>query len=361
MKKQFFKVLGVVLLVGSLNACREKEPEPEVYELGVMVLNSGNFTTNDGSVSFFKREKTEAILDLYRKENGRSFDGGVQGYAEAGEHSLILVDNFKAGLDQVQIVNLGTWESEAALGAPDVENPRAVVGISPTKAYVSCYGSTGVGANYFANPGYVAVIDLSTLKVVRKIPAPRGAGRMVKLGDEVYLGNDNGTDELLVIDSNTDTVKRILKVGAGPEPISPDANGKLWVKTGFSVVRLNTKTDQIEAKMRVGSDSRRTPSNFAIAPNGNGFYYVYSYYDAVSGVPKGETHYFSIDATSIPGDKPVINRAFTGLGVDPLQGLIYGGVTPSYAQAGYVVRYRPSGEKLDSIKVGIAPSGFFFK
>ncbi len=361
MKMQFFKVLGVVLLVGSLNACREKDPEPEVYELGVMVLNSGNFFDNNGSVSYFKREKTTAIVDLFEQENNRSFNGGVQGYAETGEHSLILVDNDKAGLDKVEIVNLGKWTSEASLGAPDIENPRSVVGISPTKAYVSCYGATGVYPNYFANPGYVAVIDLTTLKVVKKIPAPMGAEKMVKLGNEVFLGNASGANELLVIDATTDAVKRTLKIGAGPEPISPDVNGKLWIKTGFSVVRLNPQTDQVEANMRVGTDSRKSPSSFAVTPDGRGFYYIYSFYDSVSGVDKGETHYFSIEDTSIPGNKPVINRAFTGLGVDPLQGLIYGGVTPSYKQAGYVVRYRPSGEKLDSIKVGIAPSGFFFK
>ncbi len=361
MKKQIFKVLSVVLLVGSLNACREKEPEPEVYELGVMVLNSGNFFDNNGSVSFFKREKNDPIVDLFEKENSRTFKGGVQGYAETGEHTLILVDNDKAGLDKVEIVNLGKWTSEASLGAPDIENPRAVIGISPTKAYVSCYGTTGIYPNYFANPGYVAVIDLSTMKVVKKIPAPKGAEKMVKIGNDVYLGNASGADELLVIDAATDVVKRTLKVGAGPAPISPDVNGKLWVQTGFSVVRLNPKTDQVETKMRVGTDSRKSPSLFSVRPDGKGFYYLYSYYDAASNSSKGETHYFDIDATSISGDKPIINRYFTGLGIDPLQGLIYGGVTPSYKQAGYVVRYRPNGEKLDSIQVGIAPSGFFFK
>ena len=361
MKKQFFKVLSVVLLVGSLSACREKEPEPEVYELGVMVLNSGNFFDNNGSVSFFRREDRGAISDLFEKENGRAFVGGVQGYGETGEYSLILVDNDKAGFDKVEIVNLGKWTSEASLGAPDIENPRSVVGITPTKAYVACWGSTGNFPNFFVNPGYVAVIDLISKKVVKKIPAPMGAGKMVKLGNDVYLGNDSGVDELLVIDANTDAVKRTLKVGAGPSPISPDANGKLWVQTGLSVVRLNPQTNQVETRMRVGNDSRKSASLFSVRPDGRGFYYVYSYYDAVSNSSKGETHYFDIDATSIPGDKPVINRLFTGLGVDPLQGLIYGGVTPSFKQAGYVVRYRPNGEKVDSIKVGIAPSAFFFK
>jgi hypothetical protein len=52
---------------------------------------------------------------------------------------------------------------------------------------------------------------------------------------------------------------------------------------------------------------------------------------------------------------------FSGLGVDPLQGLIYGGVTPTFKQSGYVVRYRPDGSVVDSIRVDISPSEFMFK
>ena len=49
-------------------------------------------------------------------------------------------------------------------------------------------------------------------------------------------------------------------------------------------------------------------------------------------------------------------------GIDPKDGTIYAGVTPSYKQAGYVLRYEPSNKRIiDSVKVEIAPSGFYFK
>ncbi|MPR34918.1 YncE family protein [Salmonirosea aquatica] len=361
MRGQFLKVLGGLALVGFLNACREKDPTPEVYELGVIVKNAGNYFDNNGSISFLRREKTVAENDLFFKENGRSFKGSVQDYAEIGGHSLVLVDNSTAGLDNVEIINFGTWKSEATLGSPDIENPRSVVGISPTKAYVSCWGATGSYPDFFVNPGYVAVIDLNTFKVIKKIPTPSGAERMVKVGDDVYVGNANKSKDLLVIDATTDAVKGNVTIGNLPEPIALDANGKLWVKTDFSVVRLNPRTFAIEATLPVGSDPLRTPSNFAIAPDGQGFYFVYSYYDPTSNANKGETYYFSINDTKINTTKPFVNRIFSGLGVDPLQLLIYGAVTPSYKQAGYVVRYRTDGSLVDSIKVDIAPSGFMFK
>jgi len=361
MRRPFLNVLASVLLVGLLNSCREKAPNPEVYELGVIVKNAGNYFDNNGSISFLRREKTVAENDLFFKENGRSFKGGVQDYAEMGGHSLVLVDNSTAGLDNVEIINFGTWKSEATLGAPDIENPRSVVGISPTKAYVSCWGATGAYPNFFVNPGYVAIIDLNSFKVVKKIPLPSGAERMVKVGNDVYVGNADKSKDLVVIDAVTDAVKGNVPIGNQPEPLALDANGKLWVKTGFTVVRLNPQNFAIEATLPIGNDPLRTPSNFAIAPDGKGFYFVYSYYDTATNSNKGETYYFGIDDTKINTTKPFVNRTFSGLGVDPLQLLVYGAVTPSYKQAGYVVRYRTDGSLVDSIKVDIAPTGFMFK
>ncbi len=365
MKKQVFKVLSAVLLGGMVVACREKAPDPAKYELGVLVLNSGNFFQNNGSISYFPREKNVAQTDIFQKENGQPLKGGVQGYAETGGHSLILVDNSEPGLDKVEIVQFGNFKTEATLKSPDIENPRDVVGVSPTKAYVSCWGATGSNP-FFVNPGYIAVVDLTTFKVTKKIPVQKGAERMVKVGNEVYLGTynfvDNGAegDLLTVIDVTKDEVKSQIKVGNNPSPQALDANGKLWVSTGQSIVRLNPVSKMVEANIKIGSDSRTTPSHFAITGDGKGFFYENSYSDA-DYKEIGATYFFNITDTTIPANKPVINRLFSGLAVDPLQNLLYAGVTPSYAQAGYVVRYRPDGMVVDSIKVEIGPSGFFFK
>jgi YVTN family beta-propeller protein len=362
MKSQFFKVISAVLVVGMLGSCREKVPDPEMYELGVIVRNAGNYFDNNGSISFLKRESATAEIDLFMKENGRSLIGNVQGYTEVGGHSLILLDNSSPGLDKVEIVNMGTFKSEATLAAPDIENPRDVIGINASKAYVTCWDATGDFSNFYKNPGYVAVIDLDNFKVVKKIPLPKGAEHMVKVGNEVYVGALGGTENLTVIDASTDAVKRSIKLGVYPDPIAIDANGKLWVKGNGVVYRVNPKMDAVEASLRVGTNPLKSPSHYAITPDRQGFYFVYSFYDPTDNYKqKGETYYFNINDTMIAADKPVINRVFTGLGVDPLQGLIYAGVTPSYKQSGYVLRYRTDGSVVDSIRVDVAPSDFIFK
>ena len=90
--------------------------------------------------------------------------------------------------------------------------------------------------------------------------------------------------------------------------------------------------------------------------------YVYSFYDAADGYKqKGETYSFSINDAVISTAKPLINKLFTGMSVDPASGNIYAGFTPSYKQAGYVFRYQSNGILIDSLKAEIAPEGFLFK
>ena len=64
---------------------------------------------------------------------------------------------------------------------------------------------------------------------------------------------------------------------------------------------------------------------------------------------------------SITTDKPFVSRPFYRLGIDPHTNTIYGALSPSFSQSGYVYRYKPTGQLVDSVKVEIGPTGFFFK
>ncbi|GAB3176814.1 YncE family protein [Telluribacter humicola] len=363
MNKLVLRVLGVGLLAGISWSCQERDPEPQqAYDNGVFVLNAGNFTDNNGSISFFNREKTTAEGDIFFKENGAALTGGVQGYAEGGGYGLILVDNSTAGQDKVEIVNSGTFKREATLAAPDIENPRSVVVVNATKAYVACWDATGDFSNFYKNPGYIAVVDLVTKKVTKKIAVNKGAERMVQVGNDVYLGYVGDANSITVIDAGTDAIKRSIQVGTAPNPIAVDANGKIWVSSGKEVVRINPQSNAVETTLKVGSDLRKSASHFAMSPDRQNIYFLYSFYDAADGYKqKGEVYRFSINDTSISATQPFANRVFSGLSVDPMQGLIYAGVTPSFKQSGYVLRYRTDGSVVDSVKVEIAPSGFYFK
>lgn len=347
-----------------LTACNAPEAEPEPYESGVMVLNAGNFVDNNGTLSFIQNRGITASTDIFKTVNTRPLTGGVQGYTEIDGKGVILVDNSTAGQDKVELVEVGTFKSLGTLAAPDIENPRHVVQVAPNKAYITCWGATGDFSNFYPNPGYIAVVDLASRKVIKKITVTKGAERMVLNGSEVLVGNEGGEKALVVVDLATDEVKSKVDLGTNPQPIGLDAAGQLWVYSAKEMIQMNAQTKAIGSRLKINSPADRYVGLITFGRDRQNIFFSHYYYDAADGYKqKGEIYSFSTRDGAISLATPFIKRVFSGFGVDPKDGLIYAGVTPSYKQAGYVLRYQPTatGRVIDSVKVEIAPSGFYFR
>ena len=370
MTNQLTKRVVVGLLALSVLSCKTSDPEPSPYESGVYVINSGNYFDNNGSISFLPRNSTVASTDIFKAANPDrplGLAGGAQDYTEIDGKGIILVDNSTAGQDKIEIVESGTFRALATFNAPDVENPRYVVQAGPNKAYISCWDATGDFANFYPKPGYILVLDLASRTVVKKIPVTKGAERMVVVGSEVFVGSAGGERTVTVIDTEKDEVRQPgLDVGVDTNPVAVDANGRLWAyaSSAKEMVRINTAAKSVEVRLKVGN-SAKSPGAITLSKDKQTFYFVNSFYDPADNFKeKGETYSFKIDATSIPATQPFIGRLFSGLGVDPQTGYIYAGVTPSYTQAGYVLRYQVNGASaalIDSVKAEISPTKFYFR
>ncbi len=343
--------IALGLLALSVWNCKTSDPEPTPYESGVYILNAGNFSSNNGTVSFLPRTGNTVATNIFQAANpSLSLIGGVQGYTEVNGKGLILVDNSTPGQDKVEIIEVGTFKSRATLKTPDIENPRQVIQAGQNKAYVSCWDISGNFSNgtFYKDPGYIAVVDLNTSTVVKKTPAVKGVERMVLVGSEVFVGSNtySGDKTLLIIDANTDEVKQRIDFGVAPEPIALDADGKLWILAGKEMVQIDPQTRLVAKRLTFAT----TPGSITIGTDKRTFYYTLS----------GKTYRFMTSATTAVGSL-VLPRSFSALGIDPQTKQIYGSVIPSYAQAGYVVRYREDGALIDSIRAEIAPSGFYFR
>lgn len=360
MKKQLSRLAAFTALSFFAWSCNQSDPAPKGdFIQGVFVINEGNFSQNNGAISFFTREQTTAQADIYSTANGTALKGGVQGYAAAGEVGIVLVDNSAAGLDKIEIVNSNTFKTIASIGAPDIENPREVVFGPNNKAYVSCWGTN---EGYAYKTGYIAVIDLISNKITKKIDIASGPETLVFNNGKLFVGTISYGmgNTLSVINTSTDAVEKTITFTNAPTPIGIDANGKLWVNDGILAIRINPDTYASEASLTMGADASKSAGNFAFSADRRTVFFTLSYSDA-NYVSHGETYRFGINDAKINVTTPFIKRLFSGLAVDPSQGLIYAGVTPSYAQAGYAVRYRADGTLVDSVKVNVAPTGFFFK
>ncbi|GAB3277994.1 hypothetical protein GCM10027347_52120 [Larkinella harenae] len=356
--------LALGVLVAFTWSCNNDNNNPEAlpYGSGVLVINSGNFTDNNGSITYLPPTGNSITYDIFNQVNQRSLTGGVQGYTEADGKGLILVDNTTAAQDKIEIVDANTFKSLATLRSPEIENPRSAIRVSANKVYVSCWDVSGDFNNgtFYKDPGYIAVVDLTTNTVTKKIPAVKGVESLLLVGTEVFAGSAGEATKLIIIDTTTDQLKSSIEMGPNPNPVAVDANGKLWVHSGHELIRFNTSSKTVETRVKIGNDNTKSPSLFRLSADKQYFYFVNSFYDS-SFQQKGELYRFAVTDTSVPATTPFINRLFSGLAVEPQSGIIYAGFAPSLKQAGYVIRYQPNGTLIDSLKAEIGPSGFYFK
>ncbi len=356
-KTQLSKTIAITFAAFAFSSCDKTETTPaQPYDKGVFVINGGNFFDNNGSLSLLQRDSKTPSLDIFMKENTRSFAGGLTDYAEVDEKGIVLVDNSTDGKDAIEIVDAHTFKTIATIKG-EIDNPQKAVKAGTNKVYITCWDT--FNADYSYKTGIVAVLDLTTNKITKKIPVDKGASAIVVIGTNAYVGNVGSQKTIKVIDTQKDEVTATIEVGANPSNFVLDAANKIWMTAGKEIVLFNPTTKTVESKLKAGTNTQKSPSSLSISKDKKTLFYTYNFYDAADGYKlKGEINSLNIaDGTT----KTFINRTFAGVGFDNESNQVYTTLIPSYKQAGYIFRYQTTGTIIDSVKTEIGPIGFFFK
>ncbi len=344
--KNTHKTLATITLAAfMLGSCTKTETTPaQPYDDGVIVVNEGNFNDNNGSLSLVARNSKSATVDIFQKENTRSLAGSLAGYTEVDEKGIILVDNSTAGKDMIEIVNARTFKSIATI-KDDIENPREAAKVGTNKIYVTCWGTN---SDFSFKTSYIAVVDLTTNKVTKKIPLGTDCESVTVVGTNAIVGTIyNNRKNISVVDTQKDEITASVEVGPNPGSFVVDAANKIWMLAGKEIILFNPTTKMVESKLKAGT-ADKTPNSLSISKDKKTLYYNYNSEVVSLNIADGST-------------KTFIKRKFNAVGFDDESNQVYTTLIPSYKQAGFIFRYQTNGTLIDSVKVEIAPVGFFFK
>ncbi|UPL48512.1 DUF5074 domain-containing protein [Hymenobacter sublimis] len=335
----------------SLLACDpNNDPTPTeapIITKSVFVVNEGNFLRSNSDISLFSKESNSVKNPLlFTTVNKRALGDVAQSMATQDSLGYIVVNNS----NKLEVVSLASFRSKATISS--LKLPRYFAASSAEKGYVTetvAYGSAG----------QVSVINLKTNTVTKSIPVGIQPERLAVAGNRLYVTN-SGENTVTVINTTTDAVEGTIVVGDSPNSVVVDRNNNVWVLSGGKVIynpgpTLLTKGSlsqitpgQLTAKTREVEVNTSSPSRLTINGRRDQLYYVYR-----SGV-----YTMAIGDDKLP-TTPLIRRSFYGLGVDPQDNTIYGGIG-SFTAADKVIRYRSTGAAIDSFTVGIGPNGFVF-
>jgi YVTN family beta-propeller protein len=356
--RKLLMLLTVVAMI-SVQSCSDDDPAPvKPGPDGFFIVNEGGFPNENTSISFYDRETDEVTNNIFAAVNGRPLGLQAQSMAVVEDKAYIMVQ----GTGKIEVIDADEYTSIATI-TDDIENPRYLVAVSSTKAYVSDWGADGL-------TGTVKVLDLTMNEVTKTIPTGQGANRMLKVGNVVYVTNAGGygyDNTVKVIDTNADAVTATITVGDNPNSIQRDAAGNIWVASSgavaynpdFSIDEANSTKGSISKIASNNTESLRLEVNavtyggagdLSISPNGQTLYYSFN----------GGVYSMGTTATSLP-TSTFLTKSYYGFNVDPFNGNLIGALAPNFSSAGSIEVMDEDGTVLDTYTVGIGPNGVAFK
>ncbi|MCU0361381.1 MAG: hypothetical protein MUF75_11830 [Bacteroidia bacterium] len=336
----FYSLLGLPLF-----SCMKDKPDRDVYVLKdpepsqrIFVVNEGNFTSGNSSISLFNSANGEVQEDYYKMQNSAPLGDVAQSMALINEKYYVVVNN-----SGKVVVCDKTFKMLANITG--LSSPRYILQVSANKAYVSDYKS-----------GSVSVINLSNHSVSNKISLPGWSEEMLLLHNKVYVCNIS-REYLYVIDPNQDKVEDSIWVGKNASGLQVDKNLMLWVLSSgnFSnspatLSLINKGNLRVEKTFVFPAD--RQP--FKLAMNGRR--------DSLYFIDKG-VFVMPIGAASLPNQALIKSEQsnFYGIGVHPLSSEIYVSDALDYVQRSHITVYSAAGNKKNEFKAGINANGFYFE
>jgi DNA-binding beta-propeller fold protein YncE len=349
MKLKFNQLLGAFLLNIILFSCSNSDPEQPLgaYEQGVLIMNEGNFGTNDGEIYHLDPITLEVKKNVFESENLRPFAGLLEDMVPANGN-LYLVSN----TGKVEIVDAGTFKSLGAVsGGLDQPRSLAVVG---SKLFISDYGP--YDASYGTPDSYVAVVDgLNGGVVSKKIKVSNKPEDLIAYGKYIFVaGSEKGKVE--IIDAEKEEVIKVLEVDGNPSQFF-ESDGRIWLySTGKGEVFFQSfHMDNLTKATTSGFPLANATGRIAFGKD-NYFYLLTStgWPDYVDGVAKISIIEPDFDLELVSGS------GLYGIGFDKNRDELYVANSNGFQGNGTITVYNLDGSEIRSFDVGRGPSGFLF-
>jgi YVTN family beta-propeller protein len=351
MKTVRFYLLGLLVAASlTFSSCSDGDNKPKgKFETGVFVVNEGNFSDANGTVSYIDPTTKEVTNDLFGNINsGKALGDVVQSMTVDGEFAYIVVNNSK----KIEVVNANTFEASYTL--TELKLPRYFVTLNG-KGYITEWVS-------FTDPGRVSVVDLQSHTITGSITTDYGAENIIATNGKLYVSN-NFTNTVSVVDPGSAQVVKTLEVGNSPGGFVIDAQNKLWVICGGGhdsnynplndgkLVQIDPVSNMITKSVPL---SVNVTAKLVINKSRDQLFYY-----------KGKSVYrVATSATAAPSSALFTESAassFYGIGLDSKTDILYMADAKGFVSNGTVFTYTTEGVPQETFTVGLAPNGFVFK
>ncbi|PLW93724.1 MAG: cell surface protein [Marinilabiliales bacterium] len=330
-------------------ACKKEDTQPEESGLknGVFIVNQGNFTAGNASLSYFESATSKLTNDLFYEVNDAPLGDVAQSISIVGDLAYIVINNS----GNIYVIDRKTAEFKGKIS--QLTSPRFFLKINDQKAYVSDLASNSI-----------SIVNPESYELTDAINVNRSTENMVLIGNKAYVAHWSGylqaikNNQVLIIDTETDALIDSIQVGVEPNSMVVDRDQNLWVlcSGGYdneeipSLWKINVLDKNVIKKFEF-DDISLSPFNLLMNGTGDELLYL-----------NNGVYSMSVTDGTLP-ENPMISqdgKYFYALGIDPQNSDIYVSDALDYNKNGLVYRYDYTGSMLDSFEVGIIPGAFGF-
>lgn len=354
--KRYYRIIHASVLLLSLLvvfSCSKDNPDRGSYRKGVFIVNEGAFQNNNGSISWYDPNTNTLKNNLFEEINGRPLGDVVQSFFISGNLGFAVVNNSQ----KVEVIDLNSFQSAGV-----------ITGLSYPRYFIANETLGFISNGNFA--GEVFVIQLSTLEIVDEIAVGNGPEQMAIIGDNLYVANSGGwgiDNTISVIDIPSLKVVKTIEVGYIPIALQTDQLGQLWVlcrgkvvydwntweiidETDSELYKINTSANTVAFSSVIGTTGDFSWPGFLVASGNRSTLYFNE---------SGAIYSLNTNSEAI-STSPVVSESFSGFGVHPESGHLYGLFIADYSSSGRLAIMSSSGETLYEKMVGIAPTSVVF-
>lgn len=249
MKINKFAILSIAFSTLFISCDKDEIETGSDYSNGILVSGEGS-GAGTGSVSFIPQDLSTSTDLIYKIENGSELGINLQSMELSDSKIYISVDN----QNTITVVDRVTFEEVGSIKS-QLLKPRYME-IVGDKGYSTNWGTGAWGNN--VDDDFVAVIDLNTNTVTKKISVAVGPERILEKNGKLYVSHKGGFDtnnKISVIDIATEVVTEI-SVADKPDELIVDNSDVLWVlssgneeytgnESHGSITKINTTSDSV--------------------------------------------------------------------------------------------------------------------
>ncbi|MHC1779516.1 MAG: YncE family protein [Bacteroidales bacterium] len=321
-KKSIFKSLLVAIATLSIISCSKEIPIDIItFDKKVLVLNQGNFTEHSASLSLYDEVTGTMQNRVYETANGVSIGATIVSGAISPANQAYLVCN---NPDKIEIIDPKTAKIASASITEGLESPRNAI-ITNNRIYVSNWGNeyNVLPSGFWEfNKSYIAVYDLSTKVLIKKVLAGTDAEGMVIFGNRLFVAVKEGVRVFDISTDNLNTIATIRPTGVtgAAKHLTYDSSAKIWASfPDKGVVRIDPIYLDVLSIVEVPVDYM---DGYITTDAYGTQIYTYNTTFNASYMPE-EASIYSVDSHSGNVNKLFTGTYFYGLGVSPSTGNIF--------------------------------------